>query len=392
MTGNGIVRAHGGASAGDALFIIDEPYVSDFALATLERLQAPVLKTGFSSALGGRRLNLVEGIDASQRIYTNSENSIDLVLKSIPDSGVSSFVRPCKDKYEFRKRLRPVYPDFRFRRIALAELDSANDLPDRFIIKPVVGFLSMGVHKVESRDAWESTKAAIKAEIRGFGRNFPESVLSSADFIVEEIVEGEEFAIDAYFDGGGEPVILNVFRHPFAGKDDVSDRLYMTSREIVGENLEVFAATLRSISREFGFRDFPAHIEVIKDPDGRVVPVEVNPMRFAGWCTTDLAYFAYGINVYECFQTGRKPDWREILKGGKDEMYYFAMAETPAGLDTRSVSFDHESFRRSFSRILDYRVIDHRRKPLFAIVFGATDSRDEISAILNLRTADFCLK
>ena len=269
--------------------------------------------------------------------------------------------------------------------------DSENDLPDKFIVKPTVGFLSMGVHKVESKSDWDRTKAALKAEIKDFSRNFPESVLSPAEFIVEELIEGEEFAIDVYFNGGGEPVILNIFKHPFADKDDVSDRLYLTSREIVEDNLLPFFTTLERVGQAFALKDFPAHIEVIRGKGGRVVPVEINPMRFAGWCTTDLAYFAYGINAYECFCHGRKPDWNAILKDKRRETYYFAMAETPSAIDKAKIAFDHDSFKRNFSQILDYRKIDHKKKPLFAIVFGMTDSPDETKRILTLKTEDFVI-
>lgn len=371
------------------MFIIDEPYVSDLALKTLEAIRAPVLRNDFASKVESFDLNLVDGIDGDAKIYSNSENAIGLVLQRLPGSRVAAQVELCKNKYEFRRRLQPVYPDFRFMRIVPEDFDLEVDLPERFIIKPTVGFLSMGVHKVESRDDWEKVKTSLKAEIKDFRRNFPESVLSPSEFIVEELIEGEEFAIDVYFDDEGAPVILNIFKHPFADKDDVSDRLYVTSREIVEANLAIFTAALEGIGRAFGLKSFPAHIEVIRENGGRVVPVEINPMRFAGWCTTDLAYFAYGINVYEHFHRGLKPDWGEILKDKGGETYYFAMAETPSDIDRSRIAFDHEAFKRCFSRILDYRQIDHRQRPLFAIVFGMTESKDEIDRILKLKTQEF---
>lgn len=378
-----------GTGDGKALFIIDEPYVSDLALKTLEAMRAPVLRNAFASNFKDASLNLVDVIDADGKIYSNSENAIGLVLQRLHGSEIAAQVELCKNKYEFRRRLQPVYPDFRFKRIATENLDSENVLPERFIIKPTIGFLSMGVHKVESREDWEKVKAQIKAEIKDFKRNFPDSVLNPSEFIAEELIEGEEFAIDVYFDDVGAPVVLNIFKHPFADKDDVSDRLYLTSREIIENNLALFKDALEKIGRVFGLRNLPAHIEMIREKCGRVVPVEINPMRFAGWCTTDLAYFAYGINVYEFFHYGKKPDWNEILKSKGGEMYYFAMAETPPAVDKSRISFDHETFKRSFSRILDYREIDHKRKPLFAIVFGKTESNDEVNRILKMKTRDF---
>lgn len=371
------------------MFIIDEPYVSGLALKTLATMRAPVFRNAFAASFKDVALNLVDEIEPGGKIYSNSENAIALVLERLPDSPFTAQVKACKDKYEFRRRLQAVYPDFRFQRLAPEDFDAATDLPERFVIKPAVGFLSMGVHKVESQDDWEKTKASLRAEIKDFRRNFPESVLSPSAFIVEELIEGEEFAVDVYFDGAGRPVILNIFRHPFAGKDDVSDRLYVTSKAIIERNLDAFAAALANIGQALYLKDFPAHIEVIRENSGSVVPVEINPMRFAGWCTTDLAYFAYGIDVYKYFHYGLKPDWKAILKDKGNETYYFALAETPPDIDKARIDFDHEAFKRNFSHILDYRPIDYRTKPLFAIVFGRLNTQDEIAGILGLKTKDF---
>lgn len=371
------------------LFIIDEPYISDLALKTLSSIHAPVYKNPFASNIKDYELNLVETFEEDAKIYSNSENAIGLVFQHLANSEIAKQVELCKNKFEFRQRLKQAYPDFYFKQMAPADFDSENDFPEKFIIKPTIGFLSMGVHKVESKDDWEKAKGALKMEIGDFKRNFPESVLSPAGFIVEELIEGEEFAINVYFDDTFTPVVLNIFKHPFAGKDDVSDRLYLTSKQIIESNLALFTEALEKIGRAFALKNFPAHIEVIKEKSGRVVPVEINPMRFAGWCTTDLAYFAYGLNVYEYFHFGKKPDWNQILEKKDDGIYYFAMAETPPAIDKSRIAFDHEALKREFSHILDYREIDHRLKPLFAIIFEKTESQDEIDKILRLKTQDF---
>ena len=50
---------------------------------------------------------------------------------------------------------------------------------------------------------------------------------------MEEYVEGEEYAIDCYFDEKGEVVILNILHHKFSSGRDTSDRVYSTSKEII---------------------------------------------------------------------------------------------------------------------------------------------------------------
>ena len=134
------------------------------------------------------------------------------------------------------------------------------------------------------------------------------------------------------------------------------------------------------------------HIEVRVTDDGKIIPIEVNPMRFAGWCTTDVAKYAWGINVYEYFYKQKRPDWNEILSKADSTIYYFAMAETPAGVDnTKIPGFDYDKFLLNFSNILELRRIHFRQHPLFAIIFGSTHDKSEIKRILSLDTKDFIL-
>jgi hypothetical protein len=42
------------------------------------------------------------------------------------------------------------------------------------------------------------------------------------------------------------------------------------------------------------------HVEVRVDGDV-ICPIEFNPMRFAGFSSTDVAYYAYGIRTIEYF-------------------------------------------------------------------------------------------
>ena len=379
--------------AEETLFILEEPYISELLLSTLENNQFLVLKNDVAKRFSDRHLNFIEEKDIiknnNYKIYSNSENSIDLVLKKFSQTELSRLINICKDKYIFRQNLKSVYPDFYFDKITLDNIDKYSPKIEKFIIKPSVGFLSMGVHKVNNKDEWNTTKTLIKNEIKDFKKNFPESVLNSSEFIIEEIIEGEEFAVDTYFDNTGKPVILNIFSHPFVSEDDVSDRAYITSKEIIENNFEPFENILLKIGSALNIKDFPIHIEMIKKQNGDIIPVEINPMRFAGWCTTDLAYYAYGINIYEYFCFNKKPDWDKILKDKNDEIYYFAMAETPTNIDKSKIRFNYNTLKTEFSHILDFREINYIEKPLFAMIFGKTKSQNEITKILNLNMKDF---
>jgi hypothetical protein len=44
-------------------------------------------------------------------------------------------------------------------------------------------------------------------------------------------------------------------------------------------------------------------------------PIEVNPLRFGGFCTTLTLWVTLGFNEYKCFCENKKPDWDTIFKG-----------------------------------------------------------------------------
>ena len=68
------------------------------------------------------------------------------------------------------------------------------------MVKPAVGFFSMGVHVVDSAEAWPGVVDEIEREVKAFAAIYPDQVLGLDRFVVEEVIEGEEFAVDAYFD------------------------------------------------------------------------------------------------------------------------------------------------------------------------------------------------
>lgn len=376
------------------MFILEEPYVSDLMLKTLENNRFEVLENKTAKKyITQYDLNIINANDfinkhdKDLKIYSNSENSTDFVLKSFAKSSFAQAVKCFKDKAAFRKMIASVYPKFFFKEVFLEELESIDITAIKFpfIIKPAVGFLSIGVHKVNNADEWVTVVKKIRNEVKSFSKLFPVNVLNSSKFIIEEIIEGDEFAVDAYYDNVEKPVVLNIFQHPFVNSEDVSDRIYISSKKIIEENLAKFTDLLKKIGSKIELKNFPMHIEVIKRKDGMIIPVEINPMRCAGWCTTDLAYYAYGINIYEYFEKSIQPDWKNILKNKENEIYYFAMSEKPARYNgMENIEFEYDGFKKNFSDILEFRKINYLEKPLFAVVFGRTCDYKEVTDILKI--------
>jgi hypothetical protein len=83
----------------------------------------------------------------------------------LADTDLPRMITAFKGKVAFRELLRPLLPEYRFAEVSVADLDPAfPPLPAPFVIKPAVGFFSLGVHVVESADAWPATVSAIRSE------------------------------------------------------------------------------------------------------------------------------------------------------------------------------------------------------------------------------------
>ena len=325
-------------------------------------------------------------------IYSNSENAINWILENIPDSNLSKYIKLFKNKIEFRKMLASIYPDFYYKEVRFGELEDLeiSELKFPLVLKPSVGFLSYGVHTIQNEDDWNNALKVLDAEMKQARELYSEEIVDSSMFILEEYINGEEFAIDAYFDKDGNPVILNIFQHPFLNSKDVRDRIYIMSAGIMVKYMSKFAILLKNIGEKNDIKNFPLHMEVRILEDETIVPIEINPMRFAGWCTTDVAQYAWGINVYECFMKQTKPNWNEILEKAHSGVYYFSMAEIEPDVDRNKIqSFDYEGYLSNFSNVLELRRINPKNNPLFAVIFGQTNNKEEIKNILQLSTKDY---
>jgi hypothetical protein len=388
---------------GAAVFILEDPYVSDLLVATVGELGLPVLDTPMARArLTGEPTGLITDDAAfaraaslsGARLYSNSENAIGWIAEHLADTDLPRRIGLFKDKVAFRELVADLYPGYRFFGLALSELRDFD--PSRlrapFIVKPAVGFFSMGVHFVESASEWAAVVARIEREVEQFAAIYPEQVLGLDRFVVEEFIQGEEFAVDAYFDADGQPVLVDVLAHLFASADDVSDRVYYTSAETIERLGPPAMEFLAEVGRRAGLVDFPVHAELRIDSAGRVAPIEVNPMRFGGWCATDLAHFAYGMNPYRCYLLGERPDWARIARVTAGRTTALIVSDLPAEVDLSAIkSVDYERFASRFSRVLELRRTDFNRYPVFAFTFVdvASDDLSELHAVLGADLSEY---
>lgn len=383
------------------MILLDKPYVSRFLKDTIITYDFPAMDTGNVTEHGELTLIHPEEIiekfrnDSNSRLYTNSENSINWVVNHLGFTQLPTFINLFKNKVQFRKLMRGMYPNFFFREVALQELNelSLDDLPMPFIIKPAVGFLSLGVHKVIDQEDWLRVKQLIFDEFTDAQTLFPIEVVNASSFLIEEIIEGEEFAFDAYFDENGEAVVLGILKHLFSSEKDVSDRVYFTSKEIIGTFLLQFTAFVKKLGESANLKNFPVHIEVRVDAKGNLIPIEVNPMRFGGWCTTaDLTYLATKVNPYHCFLCNIKPDWDQILNEMDDDLYSLIILDNSTQIPSKQIlRFDYEKLLKQFSNPLELREIDYKIYSIFGMMYTKSRKEDfaEVENILTSNLREF---
>ncbi len=385
------------------MILLDKPYVSNFLKQTIADQQIPVIRTPQLEQFDlDESIAIYEPTVAIEKfkngntplLYSNSENSINWILNNLAFTNIPRQIIALKDKAVFRDLTKNLFPQFNYQTVDIHQLDmlDVDTLAMPFIIKPALGFFSMGVYKVSGPDEWPRVQQAIRTEMQAVQTLYPAEVLDTTKFIIEDCIAGTEFAIDAYYNNEGRPVIVDIYQHLFASDKDVSDRVYFTSKAIIEEYREKMQRVLADIGQLASLRNFPVHAEVRIDDGDNVLPIEINPMRFGGWCATDIAHHAYQINPYQTYFEQKEPDWDQILAAKGDEIYSLIVLDNSTNVAAPDINaFDYEQLLMQFEKPLELRKIDYHEYPVFGFLFTETrfENMAELEAILRSDLKDF---
>lgn len=381
------------------MIILEKPYVSAPLVEYLEKSQIAVLKNEMAELLTkqGHRLNLLNDIEFVEqykqtgKLYAVSENALVWLYPHLAGSELVEKVKIVKDKAEFRKICAKIFPDFYYKEVEMNDLRSLNpdELPLPLVIKPAVGFLSVGVYIVRSKAEWNAALDDIDKNFAKQCEVFPETVVKSGKFVLEEFIQGEEYAVDAFYDKDGKPNIINIFHHIFKSETDVSDRLYCMSKEIFESNYGKFNQFLIDLNGVLQLRNFPMHVEFRVDKNtGKAIPIEVNPLRFAGMCLNDLTRHTCGLLPVQAFFEGIHPDYATMWNGIEDDVFSFVVLDKPC---ETTKALDFEKIKNHFHGVVETRDIMNPAMSIWGFLFVKTDKahRLELQEILNSDLTEF---
>jgi hypothetical protein len=134
-------------------------------------------------------------------------------------------------------------------------------------------------------------------------------------------------------------------------------------------------------------------MELRRGKNKQILPIEINPLRFGGWCTTaDMTHHAWGFNPYLYYYQDKKPDWSELLKGKQGKLFSIIVLDNSTGIDGANISsFDYDRLLSGFENPLELRKTDYKTYPVFGFLFTETgeENRRELEYILNSDLREF---
>ena len=329
--------------------------------------------------------------DKDAVVIMNWEASLSFILENLPKQRLDR-VNAFKNKATFRKLVEELYPNLFYVELTRDNLRDFR-LPkevETVVLKPSLGTASIGIRTVHGQKEWIKAVDSVLKDIDKAKEYMNPQMLNDSSFLVEEFVDGDEFACDGFWNANGKTVITGIYQHPFASSLDVSDTIYYTSTKVVAETIKPTMQVLEHIGAKLGMRRFPFHFE-FRFSNNKIFPIELNPLRFGQVALPDITEYAFGFNPYDLFFTDKAPNWDSLLNDASNKtVYAFVLANIPGKYEPEKYRFDKESFCNSFgNRLLNYLPSNPEITPFFGVAHVVADRVEDVLEYLNLDFESF---
>ncbi|NJL79774.1 MAG: ATP-grasp domain-containing protein [Richelia sp. RM2_1_2] len=324
--------------------------------------------------------------DKNAVVIINWEASLSFILENLPQQRLNQ-VNTFKNKAAFRKLVKELYPDLFYvelTREALQDFRFPQEV-ETVVLKPCLGTASIGIHIIHGQKEWLKAVDSVLKDIDIAKEHMNPAMLNDSSFLVEEFIDGDEFACDGFWDAHGKTVITGIYQHPFASNSDVSDTVYYTSKQVVAQTIEPTIQVLQHIGNKLEMRRFPFHFE-FQFSNGNLFPIELNPLRFGQVALPDITEYAFGFNPYDLFFADESPDWDSLLSNSNySQVYAFILASLPPKYESEKHWFDEQSFCNTFgNKLLNYLPSNPEITPFFGVAHIVADKVEDVLAYLEL--------
>jgi hypothetical protein len=315
-----------------------------------------------------------------ERVAITSEAAMDVVVSRL-DPVRRRAIRALKDKLAFREMLRPIYPDFTFESVATRDLSKVRLDPDRvYVIKPERGAFGAGVRTIKGDADLSRLQDEIVGEMERNAAVLSETALSSERLVVEQYIEGEEYAADVFFDSEANPVILSTYHHPMPANPAYLHMVYYISTRVWDLVAPQAASFFTALNKRLGVTNLAMHAE-FRMERGRLVPIEINALRFGGMGLGHMVHHGLGINPYRHFIDGTQPDWARLERDPRALVFFIAY--NGANVDTSTHMPDWSRLRTRFAEIILEIPFDYQAQLAFGILY-AREAEERIPGLLSI--------
>ena len=328
---------------------------------------------------------------SEDKVYVPSETSLSIVMERMEDKSYVDGINKLKNKYFCREVLSSLYPEFYFAKASLSEIATLDLQGKKVVIKPLKGFFGTGVRIAEPNCDLKKLAEGMKEEVQASAKFFPESILTQNEYIIEEYITGDEYAVDMFFDEAGNPEIMNIYFHPEPMIAEYFHLMYYTNKEIFDNYLETFTHFFNELNKIMKLKSFPIHAE-FKLQDGIMVPIELNPMRYGGFGLSDLTFNSFQHQPITAYFDNSPANWDAIWEIRKENNYAWILGYNGKDVDINELPPNHDKFTAYLtanSSLIDYVKLDHKTNPVFALAYIYNKDLNKLKELLNTEFNSF---
>ena len=322
----------------------------------------------------------------NDKVCIASEAAIETIVSRMDDLARKNAIEVLKNKYAFRKMLADLYPNYQYQLVKMQEVKDLK-ITQKSIIKPVKGVFGTAVRIIDRDTDLTKLVSELKIELSRNENVFSNGVLSKEDFIIEQYIEGEEYAVDMFYNATGEACITNIYHHPIPHNKAYLHMIYYSSKEVFDDIYVKAKHFFTELNQILSVTNIPLHSE-FKLCNNKLIPIEINILRFGGMGLGNLVFHSLGINPYACFLNNTEPDWQKIWQEDTNDIFAFFIAYNGASINISNYRPNRERLKQQFTQILLEHSFDYQKQLTFGIYY-LKETQENLSALLEIEFDDF---